>query len=60
MDTADIYAIAAGGILVFLILARVLLYLSRLTTVVSVFVSKHFTYPYLINRHRLFGPWTRF
>jgi hypothetical protein len=60
MDTTDIYAIAAGGILLFLILARVLLYLSRLITVVSIFVLKHFIYLYFINCHCLLKPWTRF
>ncbi|PGG99692.1 hypothetical protein AJ80_09306 [Polytolypa hystricis UAMH7299] len=60
METTDFYAIAAGGIVVSLILVRVLSYLSHLTTAVSVFVSKHLTYPYLIRRHRLLGPWTHF
>lgn len=24
----------------------------------AVFISRHFTYPYLINRHQFPGPWT--
>lgn len=60
MEATEIYAIAAGGIFVLLILVKVLLCFSHLTTTISVFISRHLTYPYLINRHCLFGPWTRF
>lgn len=60
METPDIYAIAVGGIFASLILIRLLSYLSHFTNTVSVFISKHLTYPYLTHRHHLFGPWTRF
>lgn len=60
MNSIDIFAIAAGGSFIFLIFIRSLAYLVSLTRTVAVLVSKHLTYPYLLGRHRLFGPWTRF
>jgi hypothetical protein len=59
MDTIQIYAIAAGGILSIFGLVNLLPSLIPLVTCISFFVSKHFTYPYLLHRHRILGPWSR-
>jgi hypothetical protein len=59
MDLIYIYAIAAGGTFFVAALVHLLPYISPLVTYVSVSISKHLTYPYLIERHRIVGPWTR-
>lgn len=59
MDITQIYAIAAGGIFFMFILANCLHYISQLIKHASFFTFKHLIYPYLLNRHRFFGPWTR-
>ena len=59
MDITNVYAIAAGGVFASLILIRLLSYLIQLKSIVSVLIFRHLTYPYLLDRHRLFGPWTR-
>lgn len=58
MDTIQIYALTAGGTLSIFVLVNLLCLLIPLITRVSIFVSKHFTYPYL-RQHRTLGPWTR-
>lgn len=55
MDIVTIYAIAAGGML---ILIRVVSSLMSHINTISVLISKYLTYPYFLDRHRLFGPWT--
>ena len=61
MDILAIYAITAGGIFISFFLLSLIRVLTSLKewAGAAVFVSRHFTYPYLINRHRLLGPWTR-
>lgn len=59
MEITTIYAIAAGGIVSVFIFIRCLYLLAPLQSTVSVFVSRHLTYPYCLGRHRFAGPWTR-
>lgn len=59
MDILAIYAITAGGIFASLFLLRVLTSMAEWADPVTVFISQHFTYPFLINRHQFLGPWTR-
>lgn len=59
MDTIQIYTIAAGGTLSLFALVNLLPLLIPLATRISLFVLKHFTYPYLLHRHRILGPWSR-
>lgn len=59
MDFVSIYAIAAGGILGTLFLVRLASSLMSLSNTISVIILKHLSYPYILGRHRLFGPWTR-
>ncbi|KUL81468.1 hypothetical protein ZTR_10368 [Talaromyces verruculosus] len=58
MDAVNIYGIAVGGILLLLIVARLRRALCDLARVLSILVSKYLVYPYMLNRHRWFGPWT--
>lgn len=58
MDAVNIYGIAVGGILLLLIAARLRPALCNLARVLSILVSKYLVYPYVLNRHRWFGPWT--
>lgn len=59
MNALAIYAIAAGGILAGLFLARTLSILMNWTTLLSVLTSRHLTLPFIVHRHRLWGPWSR-
>ena len=59
MELITVYTIAAGSIFVSLFLMRVALSLISLTSIIHVMASKHLTYPYLLNRHQILGPWTR-
>jgi len=57
MDVPQIYATAAGGFSLVLILVNFLSPTVRER--ITLFTSKHLTYPYFVHRHRLIGPWTR-
>ncbi|KAL4931872.1 ferric reductase family protein [Aspergillus undulatus] len=59
MDVVAIYAITAGGIFAVLFLTRTLLYLSSWSKFFSILVSRHLTLPFVVDRHQLWGPWTR-
>lgn len=59
MDIIPACAIAAGGIVFLLLLYRLHPYIVRFAGYMSILVSKHLTYPHLLRRHRLIGPWTR-
>lgn len=58
MEIITIYGITLGSIFLSLAFIRALYYLSPLKNVLSVLISKHFTYPYIFHRHLLIGPWT--
>ena len=59
MDIIPACAITAGGIIFLLLLNRLHPCVVRFVGYLSVLVSKHLTYPYLLRRHRFFGPWSR-
>jgi hypothetical protein len=74
MDPTTVYATAAGGISLSLFLFRIsshLLHLAgnllRLTSLlfaeilnsILLLLAKHLTYPFFLQRHGSFGPWTR-
>ncbi|KAF2258055.1 hypothetical protein CC78DRAFT_538086 [Lojkania enalia] len=59
MEITQLYAIAAGGILLALMLVNSRPYIEAFLRAVSLPVSKHLTYPRIIHRHRYFGPWSR-
>lgn len=58
MNITSVYAIATGGIIITLVLfKKILYYLTCLATIIRIQISKYLTYPYLLDRHQLFGPW---
>ncbi|OJD10684.1 hypothetical protein AJ78_08376 [Emergomyces pasteurianus Ep9510] len=59
MDIVTIYSAVTGGVLVTLTLIRIICSLKSRINTISMLISKHLTYPCLLKRHRLFGPWTR-
>ena len=59
MQTVEIYAIAAGGILVALASFSLFPQLRPAFRRLSLLGSKYLTYPHLIHRHRLLGPCSR-
>lgn len=59
MDITQVYAIAAGGIFTTLFVINLLPHVMQFTRHVLIVMCKHLTYPYVLRRHRLFGPWTR-
>ena len=59
MGIIQVYAVAAGGILLVFFLINLLPYFASLWKHISLFTSKHLTYPYLLHRHRFIGPGSR-
>jgi hypothetical protein len=59
MDITQAYALAAGGIAFPFPCANLFSYLPGFGHYVCLFMSKHLTYPYILNRHALLGPWSR-
>lgn len=59
MEISEAYAIAVGGSVVLLFLVNSPPYIIRLAEYLSMLTSKYLTYPYLLSRHRLLGPWSR-
>ena len=59
MNPTSIYAIAAGGVVVVLIIIKSLVSVEQVLCALALLVAKHFTYPYFVRRHHLLGPWSR-
>ncbi|KAL2846614.1 hypothetical protein BJY01DRAFT_173064 [Aspergillus pseudoustus] len=59
MNAIEIYAITAGGIFATLFLTRTLCYLAKSSKFFSILVSRHLILPFMVDRHQLWGPWTR-
>ncbi|KAJ5183238.1 hypothetical protein N7492_000854 [Penicillium capsulatum] len=59
MDIVTIYAIAAGGIFVAFFFIQTLSSVTIWADFFRVFVSRHLMLPFVIRRHRLWGPWNR-
>jgi hypothetical protein len=59
MDILVLYAIVVGSLLGLLLVLQALSFISPWTTALARVVARHFSYPYFLRRHRLFGPWTR-
>jgi hypothetical protein len=59
MELLSFCAISIGGFLSILVLVRLASFLTESADVVSLFISKHLIYPYLVDRHRICGPWSR-
>lgn len=59
MNALNIYAIVAGGILASFCVARAASSLMRWTKMLDVLIHQHLAFPFLLRRHRFFGPWSR-
>ena len=59
IEITEAYAIAMGGFFILLILWNLRYRIRKVLAYLSVWVSKHFVYPQLLDRHRYLGPWTR-
>jgi hypothetical protein len=53
------YATAAGGIVIIFVSANILPHITRLAKHISLLISKHLTYLYLLHRHRFLSLWSR-
>ncbi len=59
MNVTQVYAIAAGGVFVLLLTVKSVSSVQRVLRALAILVAKHFTYPFLVRRHRFLGPWSR-
>ena len=59
MEITQIYAIAVGGVFLLLLSTRCISSAQRVLQALELLVAKHVTYPLLVRRHRLLGPWSR-
>jgi hypothetical protein len=58
MDTIPVYSSAAGGLLCIFVLIRYLPNIATVIEYVSILISKYLTYPYVLHRHQIVGPWS--
>ena len=59
MNIPQIYAIAAGGVFVLLLIMKSGSSIRHVFHALAILVAKHLTYAVLVRRHRLLGPWSR-
>lgn len=60
MDITQAYAVAASGIAFTFLSANLFSHFGGFGHSVSLLTSKHLTSAYLLNRHGLLGPWSRY
>lgn len=59
MNVPQFYAIAAGGVFVLLLIMKSVSAIQQFLRALAILVAKHLTYPFLVRRRRLLGPWSR-
>ncbi|KAL4891325.1 putative cell surface metalloreductase [Aspergillus ambiguus] len=59
LNIPEIYGIVLGSLFVALCAIQLASYFARWTRLVLSLVKQHLTIPFLVRRHRLFGPWSR-
>lgn len=59
MEITQIYALAAGGSFLALLIIKGYIFFAQIVQLVLVFLSKYFTYSFVLRRHRVLGPWSR-
>lgn len=59
MELLSFCAISLYGFLAILILVRITSFVTDSVDYFGAFVLKNFVYPYIVDRHRLCGPWSR-
>jgi hypothetical protein len=58
MNIFSIYSITAGGVFISLFLLRIRPYLVQFSNIISIPIAKYLTYPFLLRRYKVVGPWT--
>ena len=56
MNPISIYAIAADGVVVVLIIIKSFVFVKQVLRALALLAAKHFTYSYFVRRHRLLRP----
>ena len=59
MNIPQVYAIAAGGVFILLLIFKSVSSVHQVLCALAILVAKHLTYPFIVRRHRLLGPWNR-
>ena len=59
MNIPQVYAIAAGGVFVLLLIMKSGSSIHHVFHALTILVAKHLTYPFLVRHHRLLRPWSR-
>lgn len=59
MNVPQVYAIAAGGVFALLLILKSVSSVHQVLRTLAILVAKHLTYPFIVRRHRLLGPWSR-
>ena len=57
MNIPQVYAIAVGGVFVSLLIMKSVSSVHHVFHALCILVVKHLTYPFLVPRHHLLGPW---
>ena len=59
MNIPQVYAIAASGVFVLLLIMKSGSSIYYVFYALAILVAKYLTYPFLVRRYRLLGPWSR-
>jgi len=58
MEITQIYAIVAGGVFLLLMFMKGFPFIQQVLQSLNITISRHLTYPLIVRRHRLLGPWS--
>lgn len=58
MEITQIYAVAAGGVFLILMIIKGFPFIQHVLRSLAITISKYLTYPFVVRRHRLLGPWS--
>lgn len=58
MEITQIYAIVAGGVFLLLMFMKGFPFIQQVLQSLNTTISRYLTYPLIVRRHRLLGPWS--
>ena len=58
MEITQIYAIVAGGVFLLLMFMKGFPFIQQVLQSLNITISRYLTYPWVVRRHRLLGPWS--
>ena len=58
MEITQTYAVAAGGVFLILMIIKGFPFILHVLQSLAITISKYLTYPFVVRRHRLLGPWS--